>query len=273
MQLFKGLSGERSREQVPGFPSKSRGELDFKHIIKHLGEFRKTLAAAKQRAGAKDFAWYPYDSLTNFFPLQQLLSSQIRFPSDFAGADLIVDICCGDGDVSFFLESLGCSVEAIDYPPTNYNHMLGVRALKSALGSAVEIFEMDLDGRFALPRERYGLALLFGALYHLKNPFYLLETLAKRARYCLLSTRIARFAPDRRTQFRDLPVAYLLDAREANGDATNYWIFSEAGLKRVCDRAGWQVEAYTTTGDTVHSDPAHNDADERAFCLLKSRHF
>jgi len=146
-----------------------------------------------------------------------------------------------------------------------------VREIKAALGAAVELFERDLDGRFTLPEARYGLALFLGTLYHLKNPFYALEAVARQARYCLLSTRVARVAGGGQVNFHDLPMAYLLDAGEANADSTNYWIFSEAGLRRLLHRSGWDVLAWTATGDTQASEPARREADERAFCLLESR--
>src|SRR5207302_220949 len=78
--------------------------------------------------------------------------------------------------------------------------------------------------------EIYGLALFFGVLYHLKNPYYVLETLATRARYCLLSTRIARQTP-RGTSMKDEPLAYLLEPCESTYDATNFRTFSETALR------------------------------------------
>ena len=71
--------------------------------------------------------------------------------------------------------------------------------------------------------------------------------------------------------FHDLPMAYLLDDREANADPTNYWIFSEAGLRRILSRAGWDVCDYLTTGCRHGSDPSAPDRDQRAFCLLASK--
>jgi tRNA (mo5U34)-methyltransferase len=71
----------------------------------------------------------------------------------------------------------------------------------------------------------------------------------------------------------DIPVAYLLDDREANNDATNFWIFSDAGFRRVRARTGWQIVDYITLGNTTDSDPASADGDERAFCLAKSYRF
>jgi tRNA (mo5U34)-methyltransferase len=73
--------------------------------------------------------------------------------------------------------------------------MAGIRALKEALGSFVEIHAVDLDSQFELPEQQYGLVFFLGLLYHLKNPFYVLESLSKAARYCLLSTRVMRVLP------------------------------------------------------------------------------
>ena len=67
-----------------------------------------------------------------------------------------------------------------------------------------------------------------------------------------------------------LPVAYLAGANEVNSDKTNYWIFSQAGLIRLCERAGWRVVNCVTAGDTSGSNPVDGDHDERAFCLLES---
>jgi len=216
------------------------------------------------------FAWYPYDSLGSFFELDKLLTGEWRYPLELAGDDPVLDLCCADGDVSFFLESLGCRVTAVDLAATNYNRMGGVRAVKAELGSAVEIREMDLNGPFTL-EGRYGLALVLGALYHLKNPFYVLETLAAHARYAVISTRIARFTPGERLNIRDAPVAYLLDGRESNADTTNFWIFSEAGLRRLLARTNWGICRFLTLGNTESSDPASGEGDERAFCLVRSR--
>ncbi len=144
--------------------------------------------------------------------------------------------------------------------------------MKTALNSSAAIHEMDLDSYFQWPRERYGLVFFLGILYHLKNPFYVLESLAKVTQYALISTRIARYAPDKKSVLENLPVVYLLHSSEANNDATNYWIFSDAGLKRILDRSGWDVLDYMRVGNTRNSDPATNNGDERAYLLVRSRH-
>jgi SAM-dependent methyltransferase len=232
--------------------------------------FDNDLKSLKSKLAPADFEWYPYSSMGVFEVLKELLSPEHRNLLRLAGDSMILDAGCGDGDLSFFLESLGCDVFALDCPASNHNGMRGVRALKAARESGISISAVDLDTQFRLPAKRFGLALFLGILYHLKNPYYVLEALAQSANYCLLSTRIAAVAPGGQA-IRELPVAYLLGEGEANNDWTNYWIFSEAGLRRLLHRTGWEVLDFISTGPRSISDPIRDDRDERAWCLLRSR--
>lgn len=245
--------------------------MDIAELCRRAERFDEVLEAARRRIEQKGrrIAWYPYRSLSGLALIEKLLTGERRRLLALAGEDPVLDLGCADGELAFFLESLGLRVHAVDYPETNCNSMEGVRALKQELGSSVEILGVDLDAQFTLPGHRYGLAFFLGTLYHLKNPYYALETLAGYARYCVLSTRIAAFAQDRRTPIRHLPVACLLREGEANQDWTNYWVFSEAGLRLLLERTGWSILEFATFG-SKHSDPVTSEGDERAFCLLKS---
>jgi len=215
--------------------------------------------------------WYPYTTLRNLKPIDQLL-----IESGFNLSELcrglngkIADIGAADGDLAFFLEKMGFSVDAIDFESTNFNRMEGIRILKEALNSAVTIQSIDLDSQFSLPSERYDTIFLLGILYHVKNPFFVLEKLSRIARRCFLGTRVTKKAPNGHSLGR-YPVAYLLGPEECNNDSTNFWIFSGEGLKRLIHRTGWNILAYTTIGDTRNSTPADENHDERAFCVLES---
>ena len=215
--------------------------------------------------------WYPYPTLSVFEHLDKLLHGENRTILRILREEAVLDLGAGDGSVAFFLESLGAVVDAVDNPRTNYNGMTGIRALQAALGSSIRLYEMDLDSQFKLTCDRYGLTCMFGLLYHLKNPFFVLEQVARQSRYCLMSTRITRRSPDGRLNLDAAPLAYLLDERETNNDPTNYWVFSETGLKRLIHRAGWDLCEFMTSGAKSKSDPVHADSDERAFCLMRSR--
>jgi tRNA (mo5U34)-methyltransferase len=245
---------------------------DIASICERAYEFKARLDALKNRLNP-DFEWYRYDSFGNFGHIQQLLNGDNRYLLDLAAGDPVLDIGCADGDLSFFLESLGLSMHAIDCGGTNHNGMRGIRALKEALQSPIDIHEVDLDAQFSLPSlhgRTFGLTFFLGILYHLKNPVYALERLVTRTRYLLLSTRVARFTPDRRTDLGDAPVAYLLARDEANNDSSNYWIFTEAGVRRLLDRTGWDICDWLTCGAT-DSDPSSSQGDARVFCLARSR--
>lgn len=244
--------------------------MDIEEVNNRAIAFRSELAAKKSELAPPDF-WYPYDIMSNIWALFNVLTGENRTVFDRFGDLPILDIGAADGDLAFFLESLGHKVQIVDYGPTNYNQLKGARLLRDGLGSSVEIHEVDLDSQFNLPGDRHSVAFFLGILYHLKNPYYALETLARKTRYCFISTRIAAFTPDKQTHVSQIPMAYLLDAGEANNDPTNYWIFSETGLRRILDRTGWDVLDFGKLGNTADSDPVTSDGDERAFCLLESR--
>jgi tRNA (mo5U34)-methyltransferase len=245
-------------------------------------QYRRDLEKKKDALAPSDFGWYPYGTLNNFHILNQVLTGENRAFLKHIGDGLIVDVGAADGDVAFFLESLGHRVHIADFPPTNFNSCRGVRLLKRTLQSEAEILETDLDSQFKLSAERYELAFFLGILYHLKNPYLALESLAKCARYAFISTRVTRFNVAKgaegkdinrnRIELRDAPVAYLVAADETNNDATNFWMFSDAGLRRILYRSGWDVLDFKTFGSTKDSDPATNAGDERAFCYVRSRY-
>jgi tRNA (mo5U34)-methyltransferase len=259
--------------------------MEISEIERLATEFETAIGRTKHEINPQEFGWYPYGTLNNFGLLNQLLTGANRNFLDQVGDGLIVDIGAADGDTAFFMESLGLNAHVADFPPTNFNSCRGVRSLKEALGSRVVIQEGDLDREFQLPAARYELAYFLGILYHLKNPFAALESLAKQARYAFVSTRVTRFnvvaggaGPSnefnqQRIDMQSVPAAYLVGESECNNDATNYWMFTNAGLRRVLHRAGWEVLDYANFGNTWNSDPATGAGDERAFCYLRSRYF
>ena len=248
-------------------------QLEIRDVVARALEFQEKLAAARAEATAPEPGWYPWDSFGTLSRLNELLTGRHRYLEPMIGDDPVLDLGCGDGDLSFLFESVGCRVLAVDNPPTNYNGMAGVEALKIALDSSVRIEALDLDaGGMRLPVARCGLALCLGILYHLKNPYGVLEGLASRARYCLLSTAITRFAPDQTTGVNEMAVAFLAGRDGLRGDETNYWIFSETGLRTIVDRCGWDVCDWLAVG-AEDSILWNTQRDERVFCLLRSRSF
>src|ERR1051326_6114968 len=239
--------------------------------MEHLAiAFERRVNEAKAKLAHENIPWYPYRTLATFSILDKLLTGPRRNLLDLAAGDAILDIGCADGLVSFFLESLGCRVLALDNLYTNNSRFNGFHRLREALGSSVPLDAIDLDAPFTLPDEPVGLTILLGVLYYLKNPFYALERLAAHTRYCLLSTRIAQRTPKGR-RMDDESVAYLLAAGETNDDDTNYWIFSETAFRRLLDRTGWNILEFLEAGFLRGSEPVRLDRDGRAFCLLESR--
>ena len=269
--LERSNSSHRVARQAGKFrvrSSNAQGKTSslWKRVFTKEQELWKTKLAHRPRS-----FWYPYATLRNLPVLERLLAR--------GGLDLlelcrgkygrVADIGTADGDLAFFLEELGFSVDVVDNEYTNFNKLEGARILKKALNSSVTVRSLDLDSRSQLFTERYDAVFFLGVLYHLKNPFSILERLAHVTRYCFLSTRIARRTADGLPLSKS-PLAYLLGPEECNNDSTNFWIFSDEGLKRLIHRTGWNILAYTTIGDTNNSMPADPNHDERAICILKS---
>lgn len=247
--------------------------MDVDQLTARTAEQTERMRSARA-AIDNDFPWYPYDILGNVAHLDAMLSGGHRSLSMLAEDLPVADIGAADGDLAFALEDIaGWELDIIDTAATNMNGLRGATALRDHFGSAVQIHDIDLDRQFSLPRQRYGLVFLLGILYHLQNPYYLLRELASHASYCLLNTKVARFAGPARTHIGNLPVAYLVGAHETNNDPTNFWILSPAGLERLVERTGWDVLDQINVGNTTDSDPATPENDERMLMLLRSRHF
>jgi tRNA (mo5U34)-methyltransferase len=240
-------------------------------LVEQARQFKVSLDETRKRAAPANFEWYPYDSLSNVQHLETLIGAAHGYVMQSAREEGVLDLGCGDGDLAFFLESLGYNITCVDHPVSNQNRMQGLRALHRDLRSGVAVHEIDVDNEFPLDR-KYGLTLCLGLLYHLKNPFFVLEHLARVSRFCVLSTRIARCLPGGDPMPKGHALAYLLGEDELNLDDTNFWIFSEPALRRLLGRTRWEVVQWFTTGDTVSSDPVRVDHDERAFCLLRSHY-
>jgi tRNA (mo5U34)-methyltransferase len=239
----------------------------FSSLVRRGLRFRTRFESIKKSAPV-DFAWYPYDSFANLFAMERLRRDAALTLDQMTGERALLDLGAADGALAFLFESLGLAVDACDWAGANINRMEGVRRMAAALGSRVEIEDVNLDAGWT-PRRDYGLVLFLGALYHLKNPFGVLEALARRARYCFLSTRVAEWSPDHQVELARVPAAYLLAPGELNGDTTNYWVFTPPGLLRLAERCGWRVLSSLRSGSRA-SDPVTAAGDERQFLLLES---
>src|SRR5713101_1361203 len=130
-----------------------------------LTGFAETLSAARRNLGKVDFEWYPYGTLTALTHLEKLLGAGLpSFLESACPGRRILEVGCGDGELSFLLEWLGYEVTVVDHPTYSHNGMRGLRALKAALNSSVRILEMDLDRQFVLPAEQWDLAVMLGVL-------------------------------------------------------------------------------------------------------------
>jgi len=118
--------------------------MDSGGVQARAARLKPLLERRKQEIAPSDFGWYPYDTFGNIGAMEQLLSGSARDLLALIDGGPAVDIGAADGDLAFFMESLGVPMHVVDYPQTNFNGCRGVRCLKAELGSSVEILETDL---------------------------------------------------------------------------------------------------------------------------------
>src|SRR5215510_9349389 len=116
-------------------------------LLRLAAAFAQDLRATRSSLSAP-FEWYPHDTISAVWHLDKLLSKPNR--NLLSGRLRILDLGSQDGELAFFLESLGHQVIAADHPAYNHNGMRGIHVLREALRSSVEIHEIDLDRPFAL---------------------------------------------------------------------------------------------------------------------------
>src|SRR6266545_2601039 len=240
-----------------------------KNFLESGMQFWDRIRNAKTEITPPSPGWYPYESLSSMHTIAELLQPHYEelLPDLVKGR--FVDLGCGDGELALLLASWGAAVDAVDCAENNYNRMEGLNLLSRFLKLPINSYSIDLDKKPELPRETYAMAFFLGTLYHLKNPYQILEQLAYTAQWCVLSTRIAQCTHSRGVRIESEPVAYLADGMEIGNDATNYWFFSSTALLRILQRTRWAIVNVKRIGCQKDSNPTDREADERMFVLMK----
>jgi tRNA (mo5U34)-methyltransferase len=236
----------------------------FQAISTGRHEFEVVLQRMKQEISRVN--WCPSPPFDNTGVLARIMPEELD--EIFSGERLFADIGAADGDLAFYFTYLRKSCDIVDFAAINFNRLEGARAMKRRLMFDVEIIECDIETNFELTK-CYDFVFLLGILYHLKNPFLVLEAIAKRCRYMALSTKVCRNSMAERGEFSELSAAYF----ESNNDATNFRIFTIAELKTIIHRAGWDLLSFSTVGDVAPSNPLAGEHEQIAFFVVRSRHF
>lgn len=233
--------------------------------------FTKKLDSAKKEP--VDFSFYPYSSLSNVFHLNKLLSGHLdRFEELFVGKTLL-DIGTADGDMALYANEIGAKhITVIEHSPTNFNNLKGLYFLKEYFKSNMDIIECDIDSQQWPDIEPVDFAFFLGILYHLKNPIHCLESLARVTKSAVFSSRVFDKMPNvRGFTFSEDQLAYLWRPAEVNNDDTNWWCFTENGMKLALERSGWKIIKTARVDSSVGTaEPIGMEKDGRFFIYAES---
>lgn len=179
---------------------------------------------------------------------------RIGLPLDCTGLR-VLDIGCADGYFAFLMEQRGATeVVAVDYRRRTSS---GFDIVHRLLGSKVEFHD---DNVYKLTPEKYGtfdIVLLFGVLYHLRNPLLALDTVRRMTRTggrlfaetCIIDDAVqladgttasmAEVSP----RLQDAPMWQFYKGASLNGDITNKWAPNMTGFRHIVEEARFEVVA------------------------------
>ena len=183
----------------------------------------------------------------------------LGIPENLSGKR-VLDIGCWDGYFSFVCEKRGASVLAIDSPKfawgeelwdgelgsyRKHSGKLGFETAHKALNSKVFSKEMEIidirDGEFEL-------VLCLGILYHMKNPFDILEKVFKvttEGGMCIIETHTDG-------NYLAAPAMIYYPAHSLNNDPCNYWGPNLSCLFAMLRRVGFKdSKAHAISGNRV----------------------
>ena len=120
--------------------------------------FRSQIDLIKQNS-QHTVPWYPYYTLENIRHINSILSEQYQELDSIIQSRPILDIGCADGDLGYFMESFGDSIDFVDYAATNYNSLRGLHTLKSALHSSADTTNPSRKGAMTF-KKLSGLAFI-----------------------------------------------------------------------------------------------------------------
>jgi tRNA (mo5U34)-methyltransferase len=222
---------------------------------------------------------YDFEILDNIECILQLLGDGGSAFLDELPNKTMIDIGCANGDLGFAFEDAGFSVALLDKSHVaeaqgsvvRQNAPLVASIIARNKGSRAVIFDEDIEESFHPQRviegfagsyegdqqfQRFGLGVMLGVLYHLKNPYSVIEKLGQLCDHLIIGTWVADCLPDSREIIEDQQVVFLLRDRQLAADPTNYWIFTTESLRVLVERCGWQIlSQYTATNPISEPQP------------------
>jgi tRNA (mo5U34)-methyltransferase len=209
---------------------------------------------------------YDFDTLDNFIHLQELLDERAGAYLDGMPNRTMIDIGCANGELGLVFEDAGFAVALLDRSHVSevpgshirQNAPLVASVLARIKGSGAVVVDEDVDVDFEPGRvvaafsrahpdrpliDRFGLGVMVGVLYHVKNPYSVLEKLGQLCDHLIIGTWVADCLPDQETMVQDEQVVFLLADRQLAADPTNYWIFTRRSFHVLVERCGWEILA------------------------------
>jgi len=179
----------------------------------------------------------------------QMQLEQMDLPEDLTGKS-VLDVGCSDGFFSFECERRGASrVVAIDdFSSVYVDTPDGFDIAHQILDSKVEFVTGDMFKLDLKSLGSFDLVLFLGVMYHLRNPFLAVETLASVcADHIIIETEIIPEPTGWKRRLlepvinRIMPDSYMvfLEGSSLNNDPTNWWVQSAPCVEGMLRASGF----------------------------------
>jgi SAM-dependent methyltransferase len=204
-----------------------------RRILDSAAAFRDELRSLRAANPLPDGEYYLFETINNIEHILPPLDARGREFEPLVRGKTVLDLGCGDGDLTFFLEKLGPrEIVAIDYGQTNYNQLRAFRHLATLLGSRARLIDADVHHLDFRQLPHFDTIFCLGFLYHSPHPQWILDRLRKAGDELIMTTKV----------FDDpLPYAYYYAPGECFNDSTNWWCLTPAALERMLGRAGFEL--------------------------------
>lgn len=184
------------------------------------------------------------ENVTGVKPLWMLKAEADRVFKHGVTGKTVLDIGAWDGFFSFEAEKRGASrvlaTDHFSWSGPGWATQAGFDYAHAKHGSKIEARDIDVPDLTPDSVGRFDMVLFLGVLYHLKDPFTILESVsALTNNHLVLETETA-------LDFLPWPVMRYYEGSSLNNDPTNFWAPNRAGLKALLREFGFKRFSFST---------------------------
>lgn len=195
------------------------------------------------------FAFPDGEQVDGIKPLAKLREEADLIFCDAVAGKRVLDIGAWDGFFSFEAERRGAAdILATDHfcwSGPGWGDKRGFDHAHARFGSRVRSLDLDIEHHRATDLGQFDMVLLLGVLYHVTDPYRILQSAAAMCTDHLVIETVTAL------RHEPMPAMRLFTELELNEDPTNYWAPNILALREMCRRFGFS--RFRTVPETLEN--------------------